>query len=64
MEATLERTEAPPERTRYEGWLFIADKAVPDRWRDRAVAMSLVPLLPGEMATFVGDQAPDGFIPT
>ena len=63
MEATLEPTEGRPERPRYEGWLFIADEAVPDKWRDRAVGMSLVPLLPGEMAEFVGDQAGDGFIP-
>jgi DNA-binding CsgD family transcriptional regulator len=63
MEAALDQTEGVPERSRYEGWLFIADEAVPDKWRDRVVPMSLVPLLPGEMAEFVGDQAGDGFIP-
>jgi DNA-binding CsgD family transcriptional regulator len=63
MEEGLDRTEGSPERTRYEGWLFIADEAVPEKWRGRAVGMSLVPLLPGEMAEFVGDQSADGFIP-
>ena len=38
-------TQDPP------GWLLLSPAAVPDEWRARAVAMSLVPLLPAEAAT-------------
>ena len=30
------------------GWVILPDEAVPARWRGRAIAMSLVPLLPEE----------------
>ncbi|HEX2057795.1 MAG TPA: hypothetical protein VHI71_05435 [Actinomycetota bacterium] len=30
------------------GWILVAPSELPDRWRDRAVPMFLVPLLPGE----------------
>jgi DNA-binding NarL/FixJ family response regulator len=30
------------------GWLLVPEGAVPDRWRDRAVPMMFVPLLPQE----------------
>lgn len=33
---------------RHTGWLFLPPDAVPRRWRDRAVDVSLVPLLPDE----------------
>ena len=49
-------------RRAVEGWLFIDPEALPDRWRDRAVTVSLVPLLPGEMSELVDDEG-DGFIP-
>lgn len=30
------------------GWILVSPSALPDRWRDRATPMFLVPLLPGE----------------
>ena len=29
-------------------WVLVSDEDVPDRWRDRAVPLSLIPLLPEE----------------
>jgi DNA-binding NarL/FixJ family response regulator len=33
---------------RFEGWIFLRGEPVPGRWRERASAGYLVPLLPGE----------------
>jgi DNA-binding NarL/FixJ family response regulator len=38
-----------------EGWLFLRPSAVPDRWRSRAIPMSLVPLLPEEAAALTAN---------
>ena len=40
-----------------EGWLFLRPSAVPERWRSRAIPMSLVPLLPDEAAALTADGA-------
>ncbi|MCA1708080.1 MAG: helix-turn-helix transcriptional regulator [Actinobacteria bacterium] len=33
----------------YQGWFFFHPSAVPERWRERAVEVLLVPLLPEEV---------------
>jgi DNA-binding NarL/FixJ family response regulator len=41
----------PPEGIRSKGrrvWVLISEEDVPPRWKDRAVALSLIPLLPEE----------------
>lgn len=40
-----------------EGWLFLRPSSVPERWRSRAIPMSLVPLLPDEAAALTADSA-------
>jgi DNA-binding CsgD family transcriptional regulator len=46
------RAEPNPPPAEFEahapGWILVAPSALPDRWRDRATPMFLVPLLPGE----------------
>lgn len=42
----------------YEGWLFLAKDAVPERWRQRAVGVFLVPLLPHEARAVLEDEEP------
>lgn len=37
-------------------WLFVSPNALPDRWRDRAVPLFLVPLLPGESTDLLEGQ--------
>jgi DNA-binding NarL/FixJ family response regulator len=37
-----------------EVWVFIRSESVPDRWRHRAVSVTLLPLLPDEAAQFFG----------
>ena len=39
-----------------EGWLFLRPSAVPERWRSRAIPMSLVPLLPEEAAALTAEN--------
>lgn len=39
-----------------EGWLFVRSSAVPERWRDRAVDVALLPLLPGEVGTLLAGR--------
>ncbi|MDQ3952041.1 MAG: hypothetical protein M3279_03590 [Actinomycetota bacterium] len=40
--------EVEVEGGRLPGWILVAPSELPDRWRDRAMPMFLVPLLPGE----------------
>ncbi|MDQ4024572.1 MAG: helix-turn-helix domain-containing protein [Actinomycetota bacterium] len=44
----LRREEASDPEPRAPGWILVAPSALPDRWRDRATPMFLVPLLPDE----------------
>jgi DNA-binding NarL/FixJ family response regulator len=41
---------------RRTGWLFLPPEAVPPRWRDRAVDVRLVPLLPDEADRLLTDE--------
>ncbi|HEV2756092.1 MAG TPA: helix-turn-helix domain-containing protein [Actinomycetota bacterium] len=41
------RVQPDPE-PRVPGWILVAPSALPERWRDRATPMFLVPLLPDE----------------
>lgn len=41
-----------------EGWIFLRPDAVPAAWRDRAVPVALVPLLPGETGQVLGPNGP------
>jgi len=41
-------------------WLFVSDAVLPERWRDRAVRMSLVPLLPAELSSLLPETDPGG----
>jgi DNA-binding NarL/FixJ family response regulator len=41
------------------GWLFVPHAAVPAKWRDRAVPMALVPLLPDEVAGLLDEGRVD-----
>jgi len=43
----------------HEGWLFVDPSRVPDRWRDRAVPVCLVPLLPEEAASVLDGSLPE-----
>ena len=45
-----ESTQAPEAapRSGRRVWVLVSDEDVPDRWRDRAVPLSLIPLLPEE----------------
>ena len=38
----------------YHAWFFVDPSAVPERWRDRAIAVALVPLLPNEVDQILG----------
>lgn len=44
--------ETAPEA--HEGWFFLRPDAVPHQWRNRAVPVLLVPLLPGEAGQLLG----------
>lgn len=45
-------------QTALPGWILVAPGALPERWRDRALPMFLVPLLPEEARTVLaGDGA-------
>lgn len=44
-------------RDEVDGWLLLRGDAVPERWRERATALSLIPLLPGEAAEILADGA-------
>ena len=39
------------------GWLFLEADSVPERWRDRAVSVAMVPLLPGEAAQVLAGES-------
>ena len=43
--------------THAQAWLFVRPDAVPAQWRDRAVSMSLVPLLPSEASALLQGRA-------
>lgn len=47
----------------FEGWLFIRGDAVPEKWRDRAISVSLVPLMPGELDDLAPPNGSNGFAP-
>lgn len=38
------------------GWLLLDPRAVPKRWRERAIPVALVPLLPREAEQVLGGQ--------
>ena len=59
----MDRDEQREQEQRFEGWLFVRGDAVPEKWRDRAVAVSLVPLTPGELDAFVSPGDSNGFVP-
>ncbi len=42
---------------RLPGWILVAPGALPDRWRDRATPMFLVPLLPDEARDVLAGEA-------
>jgi DNA-binding NarL/FixJ family response regulator len=39
------------------GWLFLPQNAVPERWRERGVAVVMVPLLPSEARSLLTEGA-------
>lgn len=47
----------PPDA--HEGWFFVDPSRVPDRWRERAVPVCLVPLLPEEAASILEGSLPE-----
>ena len=51
------------ERSHLEGWLFVRGGAVPEKWRDRAIAVSFVPLMPGELEDLVAPEDSQAFVP-
>ncbi len=46
-----------------EGWLFVRGDAVPEKWRDRAIAVSFVPLMPEELEELVVPEDSQRFAP-
>jgi DNA-binding CsgD family transcriptional regulator len=40
----------------FDGWLLMRRAAVPERWTHRVVDLALVPLLPDEAASLLGDR--------
>ena len=59
----MEREDQREQEERFEGWLFLRGDTVPEKWRDRAVAVSLVPLTPGELEELVSPESSNGFVP-
>lgn len=51
-----ELSEVAPE-VEAPGWILVTPSELPDRWRDRAVPMFLVPLLPGEARDVLAGEA-------
>ncbi|MDQ3956723.1 MAG: helix-turn-helix domain-containing protein [Actinomycetota bacterium] len=49
-----QETDAEP---RLPGWILVAPSALPERWRDRAAPMFLVPLLPEEARRVLAGEA-------
>lgn len=48
----------------YQGWFFLHPSAVPPRWRERAVEVLFVPLLPDEVEqVFEGARAVPQILP-
>ncbi len=47
---------APDAEPGVAGWILVAPGALPDRWRDRAAPMFLVPLLPEEARDVLAGQ--------
>ena len=48
VEGTPRLEPASDPEPRVPGWILVAPSALPERWRDRATPMFLVPLLPDE----------------
>lgn len=44
--------------TEDHGWLFLPADAVPTRWRERAVELALIPLLPEELGEILARREP------
>ncbi len=49
--------EEGEQKVPYDGWLFLTPGAVPSKWQERAVPMSLVPLDPAEAAAILDPES-------
>lgn len=49
--------EEAEQKVPYDGWLFLTPGAVPSKWQERAVPMSLVPLDPAEAAAILEPES-------
>ena len=58
----MEPDERQEQEAGFEGWLFLRSDSVPEKWHDRAISVSLVPRLAGELEGVVSGDGVE-FVP-